>query len=178
MHKDGGKPTPEAGGMDVVVSEGSPSETGSEAGAGGPAACPTGPCTGETCCADTGDGGSLGCAATCPAEDTLDCTAPSDCGGSKPWCCVTAVFMGGGTAPACLRTTLQSVKSTCSTEKACPADVHLTMACNNTDVTHLCTTSADCPGTTAPACCDLTIGAVTYSACVPSLFMLSGATCH
>jgi hypothetical protein len=132
--------------------------------------CPDTPCdAGAKCCANltASDAGPAGfvCKATCPVADTLDCTSPGDCSGGD-FCCVKPVLSGGGAVPACLRTSLKSVSSSCESSAACASDINTTTPCMADDTVRLCASSKDCTESKYPDCCELPLGGRVYAACV------------
>ncbi|HTQ43528.1 MAG TPA: hypothetical protein VMI75_12275 [Polyangiaceae bacterium] len=100
--------------------------------------------------------------------------APSQCGGTTPECCGTAV-LNGGTVPNCSVATLSS-----QCVAKCISNISLTCGSTTktvTDTLHMCATPADCttsdPGN--PDCC-LVHG---YYVCVSALDKtLGGLTCQ
>jgi hypothetical protein len=130
--------------------------------------CPTAPCgSGLGCCVQlTGDAG-FKCEATC--DNTIECLKPTDCSGSTPVCCATAVIDGTGTFPGCVESTsaFKSVTTTCESAAACPSD--LKYSCKATDVVRACAAKSECTEPGYTDCCGLPVDGTTLYACVPTL---------
>jgi hypothetical protein len=150
-------------------SETGPADAGPD-GTGSPTVdCPTAPCgTGLGCCAQlSGADAGFKCQAKC--TDAIDCLKPSDCDGSAPICCATAVVdETTGSFPFCLLTSgaIKSVTTSCQTAAACPSD--LMMSCMATDTLRACASQTDCTEAAYPDCCGLPVDGTTVQACVPS----------
>jgi hypothetical protein len=167
--------TPTDGGQGDTSPDGAGSETGpnfdaAADGTGSPTiGCPTAPCgAGLGCCAQlTGDAG-FQCEPTC--VNALDCLKNSDCRGSTPICCATAVVDDpSGEVPACIEDGVASVTTTCSASSGCASSITLTpnsVACNTTDVVRGCTKPTDCNDPGYSECCAITLAGATLQGCV------------
>lgn len=129
--------------------------------------CPTNPCPGsQVCCANLTTDTSV-CAESCPADDTIGCTGPSDCSGSTPDCCGTDTLDGmdaGEKFPHCYNGSL-----TTSCVAKCVSAI--TVSCTATETLHVCAAKSDCAADTAnPNCCPV----AGYHVCVSNLLKALG----
>jgi hypothetical protein len=163
------------GGGDAKGNDASDGGGGSETGMVGETGsstinCPTAPCgTGLGCCADlTGADAGFHCESSC--TNALDCLSNTDCSGSTPICCATAVIDDPtGTPPSCIETGAKSVTTACTASSACASNIPLTMLCNETDTVRGCTTPSDCNDKSYPDCCEIMVAGSTLQGCVSDL---------